>query len=187
MVERGLFKPDSGKRKQACKKGNGNSILKKNSIIFPRFLMHSKTCRGMDRQRFYLDTGIWRDYFEDRRDNMRPLGEFAFQFLSRATQQNAVFIVSNLVTKELLKYYSPERVHQLFLPFKTNIKSIESTYAQHKEAARAVPFRMESHYEDILHVILARDTQSILVTRDKGFESLKDIAKSARPEEIIFD
>ena len=32
----------------------------------------------------YPDTNFYIDYFEDRRDNIRPLGEFAFSVLKRA-------------------------------------------------------------------------------------------------------
>lgn len=33
--------------------------------------------------RFYLDACIWGDYWENRSDNFRPLGEWAFRYLSR--------------------------------------------------------------------------------------------------------
>ena len=39
-------------------------------------------------KKFYLDTAIWRDYFEDRGDGTRPIGEFAFQFLRNRAERN---------------------------------------------------------------------------------------------------
>ena len=40
---------------------------------------------------------------------------------------------------------------------------------------------------DVLHAILARDNHAVLVTRDRHFCELGDIAESAPPERIIFD
>ena len=31
-------------------------------------------------KKFYVDTCIWLDFLEDRKDGLKPLGEFAFQF-----------------------------------------------------------------------------------------------------------
>ena len=38
---------------------------------------------------------------------------------------------------------------------------------------------------DVLHTLLARDNNLILVTRDKHFKELTDISKFYKPEELI--
>ena len=38
---------------------------------------------------------------------------------------------------------------------------------------------------DAIHAIIARDYELILITRDKHFQNLKDIAECYKPEEII--
>ena len=32
-------------------------------------------------EKYYLDTCIWRDYFENRSDKFRPLGDWAFSLI----------------------------------------------------------------------------------------------------------
>ena len=44
---------------------------------------------------------------------------------------------------------------------------------------RKVPFG------DALHAILARDNKAIMVTRDKHFKKLKDIAEIKKPEDLL--
>ena len=69
-------------------------------------------------QKFYLDTAIWRDYFEDRRDGIRPLGEFAFQFLKNCEKKGCKVLVSDTVILELKVYFSEEDIKQIFLRFR---------------------------------------------------------------------
>lgn len=46
------------------------------------------------RKRYYLDTSIWRDYFENRTDRFRPLGEWAFLFIKKAVQNSDLILYS---------------------------------------------------------------------------------------------
>lgn len=48
-------------------------------------------------KKFYLDTSIWRDYFEDKKNGIKPLGEFAFQFLRQCIEKGVEIIVSDIV------------------------------------------------------------------------------------------
>jgi predicted nucleic acid-binding protein len=43
-----------------------------------------------------------------------------------------------------------------------------------------------SHNADILHAIIARDNEAILITRDRHFEELTWIVSVQKPEEVIF-
>jgi hypothetical protein len=135
-------------------------------------------------QRFYLDTAIWRDYFEDRKDSIRPLGEFAFQFLKKCQLRKWIVFVSPEIEKELLTYYSKERLGQVFLSFKDIIVKIDYSKQQVSEALsfwsktnRKFPF------SGILHSIIARDKAAILVCRDAHFWEIK-LADCILPEEI---
>ena len=69
-------------------------------------------------KRFYLDTAIWRDYFEDRKDGLRPLGEFAFQFLKECRERGIEILVSDTVVFELEARLSKERVKEIFSSFR---------------------------------------------------------------------
>lgn len=135
-------------------------------------------------KKFYVDTSIWRDYFEDRKDNMKPLGEFAFQFLKKCLEERHEIIVSNQVIKELLSYYSIEKIEHTFLSFKEQIIFIENTESQIDEARK---FLIKSNKSfpigDILHSIIARDNNAILISRDYHFKEI-NIVECMAPEEI---
>ena len=68
-------------------------------------------------EKFYLDTAIWRDYFEDRKDGIRPLGEFAFQFLKNCEKKGCKVLYSELVVYELKRDYSDEKIKMVFSSF----------------------------------------------------------------------
>ncbi|MFH1211318.1 MAG: PIN domain-containing protein [Candidatus Woesearchaeota archaeon] len=137
-------------------------------------------------QNYYLDTSIWRDYYENRYDNLRPLGEWAFQFLKKVIEEQAVIIYSDFVEHELRKDYDSKKINSaLNIILEAGLlKKIEITPRQFKEAAelsreRKVP------YGDALHAIAARDNKAMIIARDHHFESLEDIAPSKKPEELI--
>jgi len=135
-------------------------------------------------KRFYLDTSIWRDYFEDRSDGIRPLGEFAFQFLKKCLKEKYSVLVSDKVEKELLRYYSREKVNAVFSNFKEIIIKIKPTRKQVAEAGNIwIKNNKEFPLNDILHAIIARDANAILVSRDFHFRAL-EISECRLPEEI---
>lgn len=66
------------------------------------------------------------------------------------------------------------------------MEKVSISEEQAKEAAvickkRNVPFG------DALHAILARDNKSIMVTRDKHYKKLKDIADIQKPEDLFME
>ncbi|MFA6268817.1 MAG: PIN domain-containing protein [archaeon] len=138
------------------------------------------------KQRFYLDTAIWRDYFEDRHDNLRPLREFAFGFLKNCEKHNCEILYSPLVKRELLAHYSEERVQQVFSSFLGMLREVKVCSEHLNEAKRIRQNVSDSHTADIIHAVLARDNRATLITRDKHFEGLIGIVQVLKPEEVTF-
>jgi predicted nucleic acid-binding protein len=139
------------------------------------------------KQRFYVDTAIWRDYFEDRSDGLKPLGEFAFLFLKNCEKHNCEVLYSQLVVSELLSHLSEEQVKQIFSSFSNFLREIKISKEQIKEAKNIGLWVRYSHTADIMHAILARDNKAILITRDKHFDVLAEIVLVLKPEEVTFD
>lgn len=139
-------------------------------------------------KKFYLDTAIWRDYFEDRGDGTRPLGEFAFQFLRKCGENNAVVFVSDVVVLELKIRFSKQQSEELFSSFENMITWLDASAKQTSKAReewgkrnKALPFK------DVLHAIIARDNHAVLVARDNHFfGSLSSIVEVQKPEDIDF-
>lgn len=135
--------------------------------------------------RFYIDTSIWMDLLEDRIGyNNEPLGDFALRLFSIIKIKNYKLVISDLLIKELESNYSIEQINSMILPFKNITEKIRFTKEQYNEA-KAIGKSRNIPPGDVLHAILARDSDLILITRDKHFKELLDICKHYRPEDII--
>jgi len=139
------------------------------------------------KRRFYLDTAIWRDYFEDWHDNLRPLGEFAFKFLKDCEKNDCEVLFSPLVAHELHSHYSAERVKEVFSSFTHYLKEVFISPEELSEARTLNHKLKDTHTSDIVHAILARDNCAVLITRDRHFETLSSIVQILSPEEVTFD
>lgn len=134
--------------------------------------------------RFYIDTAIFRDYYEDRKDSFKPLGEFAYRFLAYVKATNSSLVVSDFMLSEFIKYYSDEIISSLLDPFKHLIVNVNFTKSQYEEALE-ISKQKKIHVEDVLHAIIARDNNAIVITRDKHFYELIDIVQVNLPEDFI--
>ena len=137
-------------------------------------------------EKYYIDTLTWRDYYENRKDRFRPLGEWAFEFFKKAMREDCLIFYSDFVEDELRKDYDAKKIKEIFTVIDKIqlLKKVEVQPNQLKEAAkiskeRNVPFG------DALHAIIARDIGATVITRDHHFEDLQDIAPSKKPEDLI--
>jgi len=136
------------------------------------------------KRKYYLDTSIWIDYYEDRKYRFRPLGEWAHRLLSMIEYDKDDLLISDVLEEELERRFSKEKVDALLNTYRMRIKRIESSEKQLNEAKilakkRGVP------KEDALHAIIARDKKALLIARDHHFENLFDITISNKPEDLI--
>ncbi len=135
--------------------------------------------------KYYLDACIWKDYFENRSDKFRPLGDWALGLINKIIKEDGLFIFSDHLLKELENYYSKEELTKFFeLIPEQLIMRLETTEKQAKEAFE-LKKGLNLPFGDALHAILARDNDAILVSRDKHFYELTKEVKVNRPEELI--
>ena len=137
-------------------------------------------------KKYFVDTLTWRDYYENREDRLRPLGEWAFEFFKKAMEEGSLIIYSDFVKDELRKDYDEEKIKDMLgvIDKVDLLKRVEVKPNQFEEAVklskeRNVPFG------DALHAIVARDNNATVITRDHHFEELQDIADSKKPEDLI--
>ncbi len=136
-------------------------------------------------EKYYLDTSIWMDVYENRKGfNNEPLGEFAWKLLSLIKAKKEKLIISDLLIIELEMNYSIEKINGMIKIFEDVIEKIIVTAKQRDEAKRIAKER-NLPPGDVLHAILARDSKLILITRDTHFKKLEDISRSYKPEELI--
>ena len=135
--------------------------------------------------KYYIDTSIWIDLLEDREGyNNEPLGDFALKLFSLIKAKRATLVISDLLIRELEGYYSPEEINGMMIPFQKITEKIIATKEQRVEA-RKIAGERNLPPGDVLHAILARDSNLILITRDKDFKKLEDISEHHKPEDII--
>lgn len=134
---------------------------------------------------YYLDSCIWRDYFENRSDKFRPLGEWAFFLIKKIIKESSLIIYSDLVEEELQTTYSEKEVEGIFsvVPKQVLIK-VETSKEQLREAIQLAK-KLEIPVKDVLHAIIARNNNAILVTRDKHFYEIENGLIIKKPEELI--
>ncbi|MFT4312252.1 MAG: type II toxin-antitoxin system VapC family toxin [Candidatus Woesearchaeota archaeon] len=115
-------------------------------------------------KRIYVDTNVWIDFFLNRNDSLRPLGEFAFELFYKTLGCSFTIVVSDWLLTELKNtgHYKSYENLQGELKKKDKIIFIETTRADIDEAKTK-----SQHFEDALHEVLAlRGGAVFLVTRN---------------------
>ena len=135
--------------------------------------------------RFYVDTSVWIDLLENRSDGIRPLGELAFQFLQLCKKHGVELIYSDATIYEL-KQFSERLVEELLSSFGDLLVEAPVSNEQTKEA-KLIAKERKLPPNDVLHAIVARDNEAIVITRDYHFDKLSDVAQSTLPEKVTFD
>ena len=136
-------------------------------------------------EEYIIDTSIWVDLYEDRKGyNNEPLGNYAFKLLVKIKAKESAIVLTDFLIRELETIYSVAEINGMFKPFEKIIKKIIATEKQWEEAKKIAKER-DVPAGDALHVIIARDNNFILVTRDRHFRELEDISKHYKPEELI--
>ena len=135
--------------------------------------------------RYYLDTCIWRDYFENRIDNFRPLGEWAFKLIKKIIAEGGEILYSDLVIEELEIAYSDERIQKIFSIVPREMLIKVTIFSEDLKYARELAKQINLPYKDALHSILSKNNNSLFITRDKHFENAFLNLEIFKPEDLI--
>ena len=131
--------------------------------------------------KYYLDTSILLDYYENRGSN----GRQALALILKILKDNSLLIFSDLHIKELKNlHYSSVEINSVINIFKPNVVRAHINKNQIAEARR-MKEQINIPLSDILHSIISRDNESILVYRDHHFEKLKYLITIKKPEELL--
>ena len=135
--------------------------------------------------KYYLDTSIWLDLFENRNEPNQPKGDWAHKLLNKIIESNDALIYSDIVLLELrVVGYQSHEIKELFENIKPILMFSESTEKQVRKA-RDLSSKREIPKGDALHALIARDSKATLVTLDNHFKKLLDITKPKKPQDII--
>lgn len=140
-------------------------------------------------EKIFLDTNIFLDFYFDRKDQLKPLGEFAFKLIQETINCKYLVLTCKEVIKELCEnsYTSEENVWKNILGELEKANKIEKVVCSEEQVIEANNF--SNFYKipkyDALFAILARDARAILVSRNWHFEKVPKIAEVFKPEELL--
>jgi len=136
---------------------------------------------------YYVDTCIYLNLWKKEIDEEKDLGELAKNFFEKIENEDSVIYYSGFLLKELLFLLSTEEYLQKRELFDSspNFKKIILTREEHKLSSKISKDKGVSLY-DAIHMLLAKKTNSILVTRDKELIQLAEnySVEVKRPEEL---
>ena len=137
-------------------------------------------------KRFYLDTAIWLDLFENRDEPNLPKGKWSSELISKIVKNDDIIIYSdNNIFELIVVGYFQYELEKMFKSLRPILLFVESTEKQ-IGLAKDLSFKRNVPKRDALHALIARDNKAILVTFDKHFQMLLDITKPKRPQDLIW-
>ena len=135
--------------------------------------------------KYLIDTSIWVGLYENRNGyHDEPLGDFAFKLFCMIKAKEDKIVITDLTIRELEMNYSMPEIKGMMKPFENILEKLVVSTEQRDEAKKIASER-NLPKGDVLHAILARDNNYILISRDKHFKQLIDISAHNKPEEII--
>ena len=134
--------------------------------------------------KYYIDTAIWRDLHENRKDKSKNLGELAFEAFKKIRINKEKIVYSDFVFEELSHAYDEQTINKLFKDASELLEKVKINEGQFKEAAD-LSKKLNIPFGDAVHGVLARDNNAVMVTRDRHFRKLKDKITIKKPEDLI--
>jgi predicted nucleic acid-binding protein len=136
---------------------------------------------------YFIDTCIWRDFYENRISiSGRHLGKEASELFMLIIRKKDRILYSETLIWELKKDYQEHDIKSMlnFLFLGGILQHVEISKEEYEQARkiseeRALPF------VDCLNAIQARNHNAIMVSQDRHFTvDLNDIIRTKRPSEI---
>jgi predicted nucleic acid-binding protein len=138
-------------------------------------------------EKYYLDTCIWRDFYENRLSRTgRQLGESAGRLFEHIIKNKCTLFYSEFIIRELRIDFDEEEIKDMLnMLFICGIlKKAEVSEKDYKEAKRIGSERGVPP-GDVLHAIISGKNGSVFVSQDAHAQKLNDLAEVKKPEQII--
>lgn len=141
---------------------------------------------------YYVDTSIYLNLWQKEENPItkEPYWKFAKKFFEKVEENNSIIYYSGYLLKELYFILDRRLFDKKLLMFETssNFVRIGLSKEEYDEARKIeIEVNYEVSFYDIIHMLLSRKTNSILITRDK---KLIEVCKrhniiAKMPEEIL--
>lgn len=139
---------------------------------------------------YYVDSCVYLNLWQKEKSKFgRPLWKFAKNFFEKIEQKEYLIYYSGFLLKELSFILTENEFAQKRLMFEAspNFKKVKLTSNEYELARKIESKNKDIGFYDILHMLLTRKTNSILITRDKELLKLakKYRINAKKPEEIL--
>jgi len=136
-----------------------------------------------------VDSNIFLDYYLDRKDNLRPLGKFAFQFFRETARCRYFVLITKDVEREIgsvLGLRKEDVWKKVFDSLRKKRKIEIIGYGKDTEERAVLLAKRENIPKtDALLIEVAKENSLILVSRNFHFNKAKDTIEVFKPEELI--
>ncbi|MEK6855836.1 MAG: PIN domain-containing protein [Nanoarchaeota archaeon] len=142
------------------------------------------------RKSYYVDTCIYLNLWQKEINEKIELWKLAKDFLEKVDENEEVVYYSGFILKELM-YLLPNKIYiQKRELFESNSNFIKENLTNEEyEEGRKLEIQLngEIGFYDIMHILIARKTNSILITRDKKLLEVSNRLgiEAKKPEEIL--
>ncbi len=135
-----------------------------------------------------VDSNIFLDHYLDRKDNLLPLGDFAFEFFKNAVSCKYVVLITRDVVFEIgnvLGFSQKEVWENVFdlLSTKHKIELLEYSF-EFTQKARVLAFKERIPKTDALLIELAKHYNYAVVSRNFHFDFARKFVDIFKPEEL---
>jgi len=139
---------------------------------------------------YYVDSCIYLNLWQKEvSGDRKELWKYAKEFFEKVDDKNLIIYYSGYLLKELMFIFDEKQfIDKLELfNYSPNFERITLTKEEYNLAREIKKENKDISFYDIIHMLLAKQTNSILVTRDK---SLINLAKeysvvAKKPEDIL--
>ena len=133
-------------------------------------------------EKIYLDTTIYLDYFENRHDNIRPLGFFAYNLIRRCIEGKFKIVISDWVVEEFGKIGDVHKINDLIKTLKKH-GSLLTVKTNFKDLSKSRKYKDKP---DTLHAILTikADADYFVTRNTKDFLNFQNSINIVLPENI---
>lgn len=143
----------------------------------------------MENKRYYIDTCIYLNLWQKEEINGINLWEYAKDFLEKMDNNRFVIYYSGFILKELMHVLTKEEFESKRILFESS-PNFKKVFLSEDELQKARRIEKETKnkisFFDIIHMLLAKKTNSVLITRDRKLiqTSEKYGIEAKRPEEL---
>jgi predicted nucleic acid-binding protein len=135
--------------------------------------------------KFYIDTCIWRDYYENRFSD-KPIGRYALRFFNKIIKEKHSIIFTNLIINELKIAMQTEEIENLFKFFYAlGILFFVQIEGEIYYEAKQIATTFKIPLSDAIRALVAKKNDAIIITRDKHFNIMINLVECKTPEDFI--